>query len=73
MSERASGRVKKWFDDRGFGFIRADDGNDYFFHVSSCGFLRPQEGARVAFDRGTNPRTGKPEGKNISILTGETA
>lgn len=71
--QREFGRVKKWFDERGFGFIRCDDGNDYFAHVSQFGFLRPHEGDRVAFDSGANPRTGKPEAKNISILDGEAA
>jgi cold shock CspA family protein len=28
------GRVKNWKHDRGFGFIRGDDGVDIFCHVS---------------------------------------
>ena len=28
------GRVTKYFHDRGFGFIRGEDGNTYFIHVS---------------------------------------
>jgi CspA family cold shock protein len=28
----SSGTVKKLVADRGFGFITADDGKDYFFH-----------------------------------------
>lgn len=29
------GRVTKYFHDRGFGFIRGEDGNTYFIHVLS--------------------------------------
>ena len=72
MSERIEGRIKKWFDEKGFWFLRGDDGNDYFAHISQFGFLRPTEGARVAFDIGVNPRTGKPERQKVSILDGES-
>jgi CspA family cold shock protein len=30
-----NGRVKKVVYDRGFGFIAADDGKEYFFHITS--------------------------------------
>ena len=44
----------KWFnDDKGFGFITAEDGNDYFAHFSQIkkeGFKTLQEGAEVAFE-----------------------
>lgn len=68
---REQGRIKKWFDERGFGFIRADTGDDLFVHVSSTGFLVPKVGNRVAFDVGANPRTGKPEARNVAILDGD--
>ena len=29
------GIVRVWNDDRGFGFVRGDDGRDYFFHRGS--------------------------------------
>ena len=68
MSEREFGRVKKWFELKGFGFIRRDDGTDIFVHISALGFLQPKIGDRVSFDIGENPRTQKPEAKNVSIL-----
>ncbi len=68
--QRETGRIKKWFRDSGYGFVRTDAGDDVFVHVSNTGFLIPSEGARVAFDRGENPRTGKPEAKNVAILDG---
>lgn len=43
----------KWFNDqKGFGFIAANDGNDYFVHHSNIigdGFKSLQEGAKVQF------------------------
>jgi CspA family cold shock protein len=44
----------KWFnDDKGFGFIVAEDGNDYFAHFSQIkkeGFKTLQEGSEVTFE-----------------------
>lgn len=66
--QREEGRIKNWNRDRGYGFIRADNGRDIFTHISQTGFLIPKDGSRVSFDIGENPRTGKPEAKNVSIL-----
>jgi cold shock protein len=73
MLEREFGRVKFWNDDKGFGFIRKDDGSDIFVHVSQCGFLRLNVGNRVSFDVDANPRTNKPEAKAVAILETETS
>jgi cold shock protein len=44
----------KWFNDqKGFGFITADDGKEYFVHHSSIignGFKTLFEGAEVKFE-----------------------
>ncbi|HOP31280.1 MAG TPA: cold shock domain-containing protein [Spirochaetota bacterium] len=44
----------KWFNDqKGYGFISATDGKDYFVHHSSIvgeGFRTLKEGAQVEFD-----------------------
>ena len=49
----ASGTVK-WFDsNKGYGFIRPDHGSDVFVHVSALqasGLQRLQEGEAVEFD-----------------------
>jgi len=53
LKQELAGTVKKKVTDRGFGFIRGEDGRDYFFHFTD---LRPgvefdevQEGASVDF------------------------
>jgi cold shock CspA family protein len=48
---REQGRIKKWFE--GNGYVRTDDGDDIFVHVSSTGFLVPKVGDRVSFGRGS--------------------
>src|SRR5260370_38749497 len=54
--ERAmpKGTVKKIVSDRGFGFIAADDGKEYFFHQSgvatSVNFVSLRGGEAVHFD-----------------------
>ncbi|NQV18196.1 MAG: cold-shock protein [Armatimonadetes bacterium] len=44
----------KWFNEKkGFGFVSAEDGNDYFVHHSSIvgeGYKSLQEGAKVQFE-----------------------
>jgi cold shock CspA family protein len=48
------GEVKKKVADRGFGFIHAEDGNDYFFHLTDLegglDFLDVHEGLGVDFE-----------------------
>jgi CspA family cold shock protein len=50
----ATGVIKKVVSDRGFGFIAADDGKEYFFHrdglESSVSFDRLGGGEKVTFD-----------------------
>lgn len=69
--QRESGRIKFWNEDKGYGFIRADNGTDVFVHVSQTGFLTPGIGDRVSFEVGTNPRSNKPEAKAVAITDGE--
>ena len=56
----SSGTIKKLVSDRGFGFITAEDGKDYFFHRdgldSSLDFDRLVGGEKVNFDVESSPR-----------------
>lgn len=49
-----NGTIKKIVSDRGFGFIAADDGREYFFHreglEASVNFDRLLGGEKVTFD-----------------------
>jgi CspA family cold shock protein len=50
----------KWFNDqKGFGFITADDGKDHFVHFSAIqedGYKKLEEGQRVEFESTTTPK-----------------
>ncbi|WP_439406766.1 cold-shock protein [Bradyrhizobium sp. DASA03076] len=65
----ASGVIKKWIADRGFGFIRPDDGGtDVFVHATS--FPRGVEhhvGARVSYDIVNDERSGWPKAVNARL------
>ena len=47
-----SGTIKKLVSDRGFGFIAAEDGKEYFFHRSGTAgdFDRLVGGEQVTFE-----------------------
>ena len=53
MPDRKTG-VVKWFNaDKGYGFIRQEDGPDVFVHYSAiqgAGFRSLEEGERVEFE-----------------------
>ena len=63
----ATGTIKKLVSDRGFGFITAEDGKDYFFHrdglAQSLDFDRLVGGERVTFDLQSSPRG--PRANNV--------
>lgn len=48
------GTVKNWLPDKGYGFIKGDDGADYFVHWSEILMesrrKKLKEGQRVTFD-----------------------
>ena len=63
-----NGTIKRLVSDKGFGFILASDGNEYFFHSSACSgarFEELREGQSVTFDRGEGPKG--PRGENVRV------
>jgi cold shock protein len=63
-----SGTVKKLVIDRGFGFIAAEDGKEYFFHRSGTDgdFDRLQGGERVTFEVEASPKG--PRAAKVQVL-----
>ena len=58
-----TGTIKR-LTDRGFGFIAAPDGVEYFFHQSACAgtpFNSLREGDRVTFEVGQDPKGPRAE------------
>jgi cold shock protein len=55
-----TGTIKKVVSDRGFGFIAAEDGKEYFFHrgglVAPLDFDQLNGGEKVSFDVETSPK-----------------
>jgi CspA family cold shock protein len=62
-----TGTIKKVIADRGFGFIAAEDGKEYFFHrnglQSSLDFDRLMGGERVTFEIEPSPKG--PRAKDV--------
>jgi len=64
----ATGTVKWFSDDKGFGFITPEDGSkDLFVHhsgISGSGFKSLAEGAKVSYDPATGPKG--PNAENVT-------
>jgi len=63
-----SGTIKRLISDKGFGFIAAGNGTEYFFHQSACSqasFDDLREGQAVTFDVGQGPKG--PRGENVRL------
>jgi CspA family cold shock protein len=52
-----NGTIKKLVSERGFGFIAADDGKEYFFHRDGVAdFDALQGGEKVTFEIEASPK-----------------
>ena len=64
------GSVKKFIDEKGYGFIQADNGsNDIFVHINNvenADYL--QQGRRVSFEVVPDRRSGRPQATNAHII-----
>jgi cold shock protein len=66
----ATGTVKWFSDEKGFGFITPDDqGKDLFVHhsnIAGSGFKTLAEGAKVSFEAESGPKG--PNATNVQII-----
>ena len=67
-----TGTVKKFFEDKGFGFISPDDGgDDVFIHVKDLVDTEAlNQGDEVTFDTEWDDRKQKYKGSNCSLKHG---
>ena len=63
-----TGTIKKLVSDRGFGFIAAEDGKEFFFHRSGTegDFDTLQGGEKVTFEIDTSPKG--PRARSVRAL-----
>lgn len=66
---RYEGRLAQWNDERGFGFIEPAEGGDKIFvHISAFtrgAAVRPQQGDRLSFEIGTDPK-GRKQARHVA-------
>ena len=66
----ATGTVKWFSDDKGFGFITPDDGSkDLFVHhsaIAASGYRSLAEGAKVSYDAETGDKG--PKAGNVQLV-----
>jgi CspA family cold shock protein len=65
-----TGKIKMFNEDKGFGFIKPEDGGvDVFFHVSA---LREGDeitlGKVVNFEMGVDPKSGKTKAVSVDLI-----
>lgn len=49
LNEHKYGIIEKYIDNRGFGFIRENETNKYFFHFKNCLYKNPKEKDKVKY------------------------
>jgi CspA family cold shock protein len=69
MSDRETGTIKWFNDDKGFGFIEREQGEDVFVHFSSIrgeGYKTLNEGAKVEFTVGQGQKG--PQAIDVTVI-----
>jgi CspA family cold shock protein len=63
------GTIKRLLTDKGFGFVAAENGSEYFFHHSACAarFEDLREGQAVTFQTGQGPKG--PRAENVQLAS----
>jgi CspA family cold shock protein len=71
-TEMATGVVKFFNSQKGFGFIQPDNGGpDVFVHISAverAGLHGLAEGQKVSFEEKTDPKRGKTNAVNLKTV-----
>lgn len=60
----ANGTIKRVVSDKGFGFVEAEDGTQYFFHrsdFSDGSFEDLREGQALTFEKAQGPKGPRAE------------
>lgn len=66
---RKTGELKKFIADKGYGFIKSENG-DVFFHVTDSADLDQNalnEGVNLSYEMGTDSRSGKSKAINVEV------
>jgi cold shock protein len=67
----ATGKVKWFSAEKGYGFIEQEGGEDLFVHFSEIqgdGYRSLQEGQTVSFEAGTG-KNGKAQAQNVRVVS----
>ena len=68
MAAPTNGTIKRLVSEKGFGFVAAADGSEYFFHQSAVAdgrFDQLHEGQAVTFQTGQGPKG--PRAENVRL------
>ena len=69
MANKRQGQIKKWQDDKGFGFIETENGDSVFFHINEFkARRRPSIGEQVVFTSGQDSQ-GRMQAKDVQELS----